>query len=309
MKKKITYTLLTLFTIIFMVGASEILHEKEIIFPEITALLIGGVVAPKRSWQTSRIRMIILIAICSVTGIVFVRFIPLPLIAKIPFAFLICQLILVFSKTTFAPLISATILPILMGTESIIYPLSAVGFTVLIIIEEWIIIKLHIKEEEHFIPRPLPKYPDFFHIFLRVIPVLLATIIVIPLDFSFCIAPPLLVAFTEFSNPSCKAREHYIKTIMVITLCGLFGVLSRYIFTITLGLPLTLSAVVAALTMLLVITLSKSYLPPVGAITILPMIIPAEGLATYPVQIFLGAAVFMGISLILFKSETTDLQL
>lgn len=299
MRKIITTTLLTLITILFMVGASEILNEKEIIFPEITALLIGTVIAPKRSWQISRIRMIMLIAICSVTGIVFVRFIPLPLMAKIPFAFLICQLILAFSKTTFAPLISATILPILMGTESIIYPLSAVGFTMLILLEEWITIKLHIKEEEPFIPQPLFEYSDFFHIFLRVIPVLLATIIVIPLDFRFCIAPPLLVAFTEFSKPSCKAREHYIKTIMVITLCGLFGVLSRYIFTITLELPLTLSAVVAALVMLLVINLSKCYLPPAGAIAILPMIIPVESLVTYPVQIFLGAAVYMGISLLL----------
>ena len=56
-----------------MVGVSELLGEKEIIFPEITALTVGAIAAPKHSWKVSRARMILLIAVCSVIGILIVR--------------------------------------------------------------------------------------------------------------------------------------------------------------------------------------------------------------------------------------------
>ena len=76
-----------------MVGASEFIGEKEIIFPEITALTVGALAAPKQSWRVSRIRMVILIALCSVIGILIVRFSPLPKLVNLVGAFLICQVI------------------------------------------------------------------------------------------------------------------------------------------------------------------------------------------------------------------------
>lgn len=36
-----------------MVGVSELLGEKEIIFPEITALTVGAIAAPKHSWKVA----------------------------------------------------------------------------------------------------------------------------------------------------------------------------------------------------------------------------------------------------------------
>lgn len=60
-----------------MIGVSELLGEKEIIFPEITALTVGAIAAPKQSWRVSRVRMMLLIAVCSVLGILIVRYIVL----------------------------------------------------------------------------------------------------------------------------------------------------------------------------------------------------------------------------------------
>ena len=57
-----------------MIGVSELLGEKEIIFPEITALTVGAIAAPKQSWRVSRVRMMLLIAVCSVLGILIVRY-------------------------------------------------------------------------------------------------------------------------------------------------------------------------------------------------------------------------------------------
>ena len=73
-----------------MVGVSELLGEKEIIFPEITALTVGAIAAPKHSWKVSRARMIILIAVCSVIGILIVRFSPFPKAVGLTAAFALC---------------------------------------------------------------------------------------------------------------------------------------------------------------------------------------------------------------------------
>lgn len=43
----------TLLLVGLMVGIAELLNEKEIIFPEITALAVGYMVAQKRSWKVN----------------------------------------------------------------------------------------------------------------------------------------------------------------------------------------------------------------------------------------------------------------
>lgn len=289
----------TIFVVFVMVGLSELLNEKEIVFPEITALMIGLTVSQKRSWQVSPIRILLLILICSLLGIFFVRYVPFPLPVNITLAFCICQLILYYSRTTFAPLISAAILPILMGTTSIIYPICAVSFTLLALFCEYILTRLNIRPKEIYTPAPLPKSGDFISIIVCVLTIAILSPIVIQLGFRFCIAPPLLVAFTEFCRPACNARKHPFKAVIVIFLCGLAGALCRYVLAGILGLPLTLAAVAATIFMLIIVNCSKCFLPPSGALTILPMIIPYDGILTYPLQILIGVSLFMLISILL----------
>lgn len=289
----------TIFVVFVMVGLSELLNEKEIVFPEITALMIGLTVSPKRSWQVSPIRILLLILICSLLGIFFVRYVPFPLPVNITIAFCICQLILYYSRTTFAPLISAAILPILMGTISIIYPICAVSFTLLALFCEYILTMLNIRPKEVYTPALLPKFNDFIRIIVCVLTIAILSPIVIQLGFRFCIAPPLLVAFTEFCRPACNARKHPFKTVIVIFLCGLAGALCRYVLVGILALPLTLAAVTATIFMLIIVNFSKCFLPPAGALTILPMIIPYDSILTYPLQILIGVSLFMLISILL----------
>ncbi len=51
-----------------MTGASELLSESEIIFPEIAALATGMLAVPKQSWRADRKRMIVMIAAAAVAG-------------------------------------------------------------------------------------------------------------------------------------------------------------------------------------------------------------------------------------------------
>ena len=139
-----------------MVGVSELHGEKEIIFPEITALTVGAIAAPKHSWKVSRARMIILIAVCSVIGILIVRFSPFPKAVGLTAAFALCQVIYLMSGTSFAPLISAAALPVLMDTETIIYPISAVTMTALTCLAQYILERAGVCEKEDFVPLAKP---------------------------------------------------------------------------------------------------------------------------------------------------------
>lgn len=79
--------ILTLVLVGSMTFVAEILGEGEIIFPEITALAIGYMVAQKQSWKVNDSRMIALIAICAVVGVLIVRYIKVGLYLEILIAF------------------------------------------------------------------------------------------------------------------------------------------------------------------------------------------------------------------------------
>lgn len=280
-----------------MVGVSELLGEKEIIFPEITALTVGAIAAPKHSWRVSRGRMILLIALCSVIGILIVRFSPFPKAAGLTAAFALCQVIYLLSGTSFAPLISAAALPVLMGTETIIYPISAVAMTCLTCLAQYILERAGVCGKEEFVP--LPKSDRFMWLSAlgRVAVVAVLSFPLIHFGVRFCVAPPLLVGFTEFSNPQSKARSKPVRTVLIITGCALSGALFRYLLCIIGGLPLTLAAVLSVVSALVIMKLAGQFIPPAGALGVLPMIIPAETMLVYPVEIFAGAAVLMAAAL------------
>ncbi|MGN1098095.1 MAG: hypothetical protein ACI4SS_04275 [Clostridia bacterium] len=301
-KKNLITGALTVTIVALMVGASELLNEKEIIFPEITALAVGALVAPKRAWRTSLLRIILLIAICAVTGVLIVLYVPLPLWEQISLAYLLCQIIYLYSGTTFAPLISAMVLPVLLGTKSPIYIISAVVLSSIIAFTAWLLEKTELSEPEHFTPAPPPKKEDFKAAAVRVIIVAFFTGIALKVDAKFCIAPPLLVAFTEFSRPDCKARKMPVRAVILITLCAAAGAACRCIMTMSLGLPLTAVAALAAIIMLLLLHGFKMYLPPAGAMTILAMLIPAGLVTIYPLQVFAGATILTFFAIMYFNN-------
>lgn len=303
MKKFIKNTIpyiTTLLLVGLMVGVAELLNEKEIIFPEITALAVGYMVAQKRSWKVNGKRMLLLITICATVGVLIVRYSRLTLFPQMIIAFSFAQILFMFSGTTFAPFVSAIVLPVMMQTKSFIYPISAVVLTILVIGFHQLFLKMKIREDEEYIPVMLNSKDDIIDTALRIVCVAIVGFVAIYFNYKFIIAPPLLVAFTEFSRPRNKVRNKPIKTVLVITGCALVGSLSRYLLTIKLELPLTVSALIATLVMLLILTYTKMYMPPVGAITILSMMIPQSSVITYPLQIFVGSVVIILLSRVFF---------
>lgn len=63
-----------------MVGVSELMGEKEIIFPEMAALTIGMWIVDKKVWTVSRLKLVLLMSIRAIVGVCIVRYSPFPLI-------------------------------------------------------------------------------------------------------------------------------------------------------------------------------------------------------------------------------------
>lgn len=217
-------------------------------------------------------------------------------------------MIFLLSRTSFAPMISAAALPVLMDTESIIYPISAVSMTVLTVLAQLTLEKCGRREREEFTPLP---FPGKFRWVSAAVRTACAAVIAVPvllLGWNFCVAPPLLVAFTEFSNPESRARKNPVRTVLIITGCALCGAAFRLGLCTFLGLPLTVAGVLAVAAALAIMRIAGQYIPPAGALAVLPMIIPEKALLIYPAEIFAGSAVFMLMALCFrkrFINQTT----
>ena len=69
---------ISLAVVAIMVGSAEIFGEKEIIFPEITAVAMGALIAPVQSWNTSRTRLFAAIVSAAVAGVCIAAGAPSP---------------------------------------------------------------------------------------------------------------------------------------------------------------------------------------------------------------------------------------
>ena len=294
LKNALPYVL-TLVLVGIMTFVAEILGEWEIIFPEITALAIGYMITQKQGWKVNDSRMI--------AGVLTVRYIKVGLYLEILIAFVFAQILFMLSGTTFAPMISAIVLPVMMQTESFIYPIAAFLLTIAVVLFRRFLLKVKIRDKEDFQSVNLHTKSDVIDTAVRTICVAVVGFFAIWSGFKFAIAPPLLVAFTEFSRPKNKARNKPVKTVLLITVCAFVGAVSRYVLNMTLGLPLTVAALTATAIMLVIVYFTKMYIPPAGALTILSMIIPSESVLLYPLQILVGTAVIMLISRLLFMKR------
>lgn len=302
MKRQGTINGLVVLIVVLMVGTAELLGQSEIIFPEITAIAVGALLAPRMAWNTSRPRILLLIALCAVLGVGIVRFVPGPDWMKLTLAYGAAEALYLCSGTTFAPMISAAALPVLLGTESMVYLIAAPVLTALILGCHWGLERAGWKAPVPFAPVRAEKR-DWQDAVVRLVLVAAAGWAALCLDCRFAVAPPLLVAFTEFSRRSSGARRVPVRAVAVIALCALTGAVCRYGLAVCLGLPLTLAAVCAAVGMLLILDRLRLYIPPAGALCILPMLIPAERVPAYPLQILAGAALFMTLSLTVFREK------
>lgn len=285
-----------------MVAAAELLNEKEIIFPEITAIAVGALAAPVQSWNTSRLRLLGCISVSALCGVITVRYLPLPTEVRIIAGLIMSLGIITLSKTGFVPAVSACILPILMNTESFVYVISVVVMTGLILLSQRLLERLGLRDKYHF--RPVQPTKELLLLRLRQL-LLLSAAAFLPAYYHeiFFIAPPLMVGFIEMSSPKSKLRSRAPLAVGLISAAAFMGALSRWAVTEAAGLPLFVSAALSVLMIILLISQCGLYFPPCGAIATLPFIIPENALLRFPFEVTAGFAVLTAAALLLFKDK------
>lgn len=289
-----------------MVLIAEISGEREIIFPEICALTIGAWVAEQQPWMTNKRRIFSLMSAAALFGVLIVRYVPIPLLFQVCLCFAFTGFILTLCKTNFVPIISACILPVYLGTDSWVYPISVATMALIIITAQWLMEKFHLRPVNNFIPcefnfkEQVIKWSKLLLVF--------GLIAIIPFKTHqiFFLAPPLIVMFTELSNKQSPARNRIPYIVGLMTFGAFVGCLIRLLFNIYLNIPLSICTAIACVVLFVAINKIKLNFPPAGAILLIPMILDKKLLLLFPLEVLAGALILSYSAILLFPIIKTD---
>lgn len=290
-----------LFMILLMIGMAEGLEEKEIIFPEMAALVIGMWIVDKRVWKINRFLLVFLMTINALVGICIVIFSPFPLIVNLPLSFLFPAICLILSRTTLIPQISACMLPVLLQTDSWVYPVAVFIMSLIIVSGQVWMEKQRLREKIEYIPDQTEKKKSLIKWGLLFISLLIIAALPIYASWKYCILPPLVVTYVEFATSKAGFRSRPTQTYLLLVIAATIGTLFQLAGHLYLGLP---ESVIACLIFFCLFTLfewSGKLFAPAGAVALVPMIIPQQDLYWFPLQVAIGAAIFISVAMILFQ--------
>ncbi len=283
---------------VFMVLVSELLGEEEMIFPEVAALAVGSFVSFKMSWNVTPIRMFVLMTVSAFAGYGLSAFVPLPLYIKLLAAMLFSLIVLSRSNTTMLPMISAAVLPVLTNVQSILYPVSVLILTAMIIGIRALFVKYGLADKISFDN----KKPQDNSGFIRNIWIFAVFAVVaaaaLPAGMTFMLAPPLAVILAEAADPESPVHKAPVRYFLCTVLCTFTGTACRLVFADVLGLPLTIGVLFAAFGAIMLQLLFRKLFPPAAALAVLPFILPQSVIALYPFQAAAGAAIFIGLDVL-----------
>ena len=286
-----------------MVFVAELSNEKEIIFPEICALTIGAWVSELQPWVVNKRRIFVLMSLASIFGVLIVRYANFPLIVQVCLCFIFCGAILTLFKTNFVPIISACILPVYLKTTSAVYPISVIIMALIIIFAQWLMEKFHLRPHIEFKPvefnikNEIIKWSKLLFVFG------LVSIVPFQIHQIYFLAPPLIVMFTELSNPKSKARKKPLYIIGLMTFGAATGCLIRLIFNVYFGVHLYVCTALACIILFFALNKVKINFPPAGAILLIPMILDEKLLIPFPFEVFIGAVVLCYLAIFMFREN------
>lgn len=278
-----------------MTAAAELSGETEILFPEMAAVSAGALVFPEFAWNVSPLRMLLMLFCGAVTGTLIVRFVPLPFAAQLCLAFLAASVLLLCSRTSFAPVISAVVLPVMMQKGSAVYPAAALLLTAAVIAARCAAERKKLLMPVQFEKMPMPDRRDTARLLLNWCFGCFVILFAVRSGQRMIAAPPLLVAYTEFCRPGSRAQRQPLRISLMIALCALTGALLRYA-AVTLGVFAFPAAGLAYAFVLAMMSDTGLFLPPAAALTLLAFLVPERALLLYPVQVLAGALFFTGLA-------------
>lgn len=299
-RKKLLRYLVAGLLAVLMVAVAEMFGNREIIFPEIMALAIGGLIIDKQVWVVSRLLLVILLSIGSVVGVCIVRYSPFIFPVNLALSFAFAALCLLLTRTTIIPLISACMLPVLLHTESWIYPLSVLVLTAVLAGTQKLLEMIRLRKPIEQSRRSPSSKNDWLRWLALLVCVFLVATISYCVGCRYLVIPPLVVAFSEIVNSHAGFRNRPTQIFILMFMATIIGTTFQLVGYYYLGLPLTVVAICIAAVLFLMFELTGKFFAPAGALAYIPMVVQRDGLEWLPLQAGLGAAVFITIAMVVF---------
>lgn len=298
-KKRIRYAVSLLMATV-MAGVAERTGEREILFPEMVALTIGLWIVDKRVWKVRGRQIVCLMTLGAVAGVCLVRYSPLPAPADFCVAFALAGGCLLISRTTLIPLLSACMLPVLLQTDSWVYPTAVCAMSFVVVAVRKGMERLGVRIRTDFVPADKPTGRDALRWLGMLGCVAGACLLAYGTGCPYLILPPLVVTFVEMACSKAGFRYRPVQVFLILTAAVTIGTAARFFGCIVLHLPqYAVALFVAAALFALFERMGKPFAP-AGALAFIPMLVPAETLAWLPVQAAAGAALFIVLALTAF---------
>jgi hypothetical protein len=306
MKKKAL--IMTTLLIAVMFAAAGYSDQKEIIFPEISALALGAWGMERSPWRSASFNFWLSPTLAALTGTIIVRSFPYSPFFMIAGAFAVVVLQMKFLRSDVLPSLSAAILPIITRADSWYYPLSVCLLTGTIALWRHKFAH-HISgesstEADNFSDREISDNYGTINALVYWSKLLIGISIVSAVALEshrlFMVAPPLIVAFVEMSKPNGSLRKKSLKIMLLLAFAAFIGVFWLEFICHILQWPIWIFACLSITSVFLFYHYLRLPFPPAAAIALLPAIIPSESLWSYPWHVSLGSAAFIAISMLWF---------
>ena len=294
-----------------MVCLAAFFHINEFIFPEMAALTVGCWIVNKQVWAYKRWHLIVITSIAALSGTLIVYFSKLDIASNMLLGFIFAVILLTVSRTSIRPIISAALLPILMNSDSFLYPTFVFILTLLLVLVQKLLEKNHIRTENKFIPFPIERVTRFIH--WLILAVFLSPLLYSAsyFEYKYCLLPPLIVTYVEFCNANSGFIQRPVSTVLLMTISSIIGCILAYL---SYGQSYIIIGLAAGCTLLLIFLIFHFYkksFAPATAISLVPFIIPFGQLSYIPFYVFIGSIYLIFVSVYVVRPilSKTDIQI
>ena len=279
--------------LVLMSAAAELSGMQEVIFPEAGALCVGLWLMPKAVWNVRTRQVPLLLTVAALIGLAVNLLLPFGFGLRFLVAFCLVSLLLHLVRCNMYPVVSAAMLPVLMGTTSWVYPASVLVLSSLLAVGRWWLPQETRPDYHPYGLKHWLKLAVALCLFLmleavvgRLIPSFS------PAMLTYMSVPPLVVTMIEFANRRSGFHERTWTIWGLIVVAAAVGTLAEWGLHRTLGLPMAMGVLVSAGVMLLLFRRFKPFAPAL-AIAMVPLLLPIRVLLWFPLLAAVGAAYFI----------------
>ena len=280
---------LSLMAIALMGAMSSLFGDRSIIYPPAAALVVGLIIADRRPWTVSLRSAPWLLTVAAIAGTALELWLHDYPVTAMASAFAIAVAILIVGRTTLFPVIATCLLPIVLHSPSLVYPVAVLTVSTLCVTLSqfavamgWRSAASQSSQRHHRLT--VSRLRHWMVIGIGLLPIIAVA------EYSHLtalIAPPLTVVFVTLCQPGNRLRRQPRRIIITTALTAACGTMGRMIFLDRMSLPLSVALTVTVALALIAMKIMHLTMPPLAAVSLIPFVIPAAA-ASFPLLAVIG---------------------